>query len=161
MVLPCQEISWAHSGEQYDSPACWRSVQLTSSGEMPAAMEAVLSAMAAKGYLPKDIFGVHLALEEALVNAIKHGHQNDPDKKVEVRFRVLTDHVLLEIEDEGPGFDHYQVPDPTASIYRQRPGGRGLLLMRNYMTWMRFNERGNCVTLCKCPSEPLADYTLE
>src|SRR5882724_10245423 len=104
MVLPCQEISWAHSGEQYESPACWRSVQLTSLGEMPAAMEAVLSAMAAKGYQPKDIFGVHLALEEALVNAIKHGHQNDPDKKVEVRFRVLTDHVLLEIEDEGSGF---------------------------------------------------------
>lgn len=154
-------LTWeASTRSQPTRERYWRRAQLSTAAELPDILNAVLGAMTEIGYSSKDIFGVRLALEEALVNAIKHGHGNDPRKRVEVRFRVLPDHVLLEIDDEGPGFDRYQVPDPIALENRERPCGRGLLLMRNYMTWMRFNEQGNCVTLCKCPSEPLTDHAL-
>ena len=52
-------------------------------------------------------------------------------------------------EDEGPGFDPHQVPDPLAPENLEKSSGRGLLLMRTYMTWIRYNECGNQVTLCK------------
>lgn len=108
--------------------------------------------MASLGFSEKDIFGMRLAFEEALVNSVKHGHRYDPTKKVEIRYRVCHEHALVQVEDQGPGFDPAGIPDPTASENWERPCGRGLLLMRFYMTWIRYNERGNCVTLCKCPS---------
>jgi serine/threonine-protein kinase RsbW len=57
--------------------------------------------------------------------------------------------MLVEVEDEGPGFDPGQVPDPTAPENWDKPSGRGLLLMRHFTTWMRYHGRGNRVTLCK------------
>jgi serine/threonine-protein kinase RsbW len=110
--------------------------------------------MAGQGYSAKDVFGVRLALEEAVVNSIKHGHQYDPTKQAEVRYRVNHEHVLVEVEDQGPGFDPSQVPDPTAPENLERSSGRGLFLMHRYATWVRYNQKGNCVTLCKRPSVP-------
>ena len=55
----------------------------------------------------------------------------------------------LEVKDEGKGFDPQRVPDPLAPVNLERPGGRGVLLMRHYMTWVRYNRRGNRVMLCK------------
>ena len=60
-----------------------------------------------------DVFGVHLAVEEALVNAIKHGNQLDASKTVKVTCKVCHDRAWIEIEDEGDGFDPDDVPDPT------------------------------------------------
>jgi anti-sigma regulatory factor (Ser/Thr protein kinase) len=59
-----------------------------------------------------DVFSIKLALEEALINAIKHGNQLDRNKKVHVTFRVLQDRFEVRIRDEGPGFDPADVPDP-------------------------------------------------
>jgi serine/threonine-protein kinase RsbW len=97
----------------------------------------------------KDLFGVRLAVEEALVNAVKHGNRGDPAKEARLRFHVNPEFALIEVEDEGAGFDPAQVPDPLAPENLERPSGRGLFLIRKYMTWMRHNERGNCVTMCK------------
>jgi serine/threonine-protein kinase RsbW len=105
--------------------------------------------MLAKGYADKEIFGVRLALEEAIVNAVKHGNRNDPARSVHLRYRLTSQRVLLEIEDEGNGFDPHQVPDPLAPENLERSGGRGLLLMRTYMNSVRYNRRGNRVTMCK------------
>jgi serine/threonine-protein kinase RsbW len=105
--------------------------------------------MAAADYPDEDVFGMHLALEEALFNAVKHGNRGDPEKRVRLRYRVTARRVLAEVEDEGTGFKLEQVPDPTAAENLDRPGGRGLLLMRSFMTWVRYNERGNWVSLCK------------
>jgi serine/threonine-protein kinase RsbW len=112
--------------------------------------------MAGLGFPDKDVFGVRLALEEALVNSVKHGHRYDPTKRVLLRYKVVPEYALAEVEDQGPGFDPHQVPDPTAEGGLERPCGRGLLLMRAYASWVRHNERGNCVTLCKYPSAPPA-----
>lgn len=94
-------------------------------------------------YSEKVIFGIKLAVEEALVNAIKHGNQMDRAKQVRVSFTVNEEHFLIQITDEGPGFAVEEVPDPTAPENIERPCGRGLLLMRAYMTECDFLPPGN------------------
>jgi len=96
-----------------------------------------------------DLFSIRLALEEALVNAIKHGNRYDRTKQVQIAYRLLPDRFVVRITDEGAGFDPNEVPDPTTFENCEHPGGRGLMLMRHYMTEVVFNERGNAVTLCK------------
>jgi serine/threonine-protein kinase RsbW len=96
-----------------------------------------------------EIFGIKLALEEAVVNAIKHGNRFDTSKKVRIACSVSTERIDLLINDEGTGFDPGGLPDPTAPENLDRPCGRGVMLMRHYMTDVRFNERGNSVTMSK------------
>ncbi len=97
----------------------------------------------------KEIFGIRLALEEALVNAIKHGNQLDRAKKVTVASRVDAGRFEVHITDEGAGFDPGDVPDPTAVENIERPCGRGLMLMRHYMSEVTFHGRGNSVSMAK------------
>ena len=75
-------------------------------------------------YPPEEVYRVHLALEEALFNAHKHGHAGRWDKPVTVRFHVGSDGVVVQVEDEGPGFDPALVPDPLApeNLDTARPG---------------------------------------
>ena len=96
-----------------------------------------------------DIFSIRLALEEALVNAIKHGNQMDRAKTVRISYRFFSDRFECSISDEGGGFDPSEVPDPTAAENLERPCGRGLMLMRHYMSEVAYNSRGNGVTLCR------------
>jgi serine/threonine-protein kinase RsbW len=101
------------------------------------------------GFPHLDLLAVRLALEEALVNAIRHGNQGDPGKQVRVRYRVTTEQVWAEVEDQGQGFDPAGVPDPTSPEGMVRTSGRGLHLMRHFLSSVEYNERGNAVTLCK------------
>ena len=96
-----------------------------------------------------DIFAIKLALEEALVNAIKHGNHYDRARKVRIAYRLLPDRFEVQITDEGPGFDPQDVPDPTAPENLERPCGRGLLLMRYYMTEVVYHDRGRAVRMSK------------
>ena len=97
----------------------------------------------------QEVFSVRLALEEALVNAIKHGNQMDRSKKVRVAYRFLLDRLEIHITDEGTGFDPEDVPDPTAVENLERPCGRGLMLMRHYMTEVVYHAPGNRLTMSK------------
>ena len=98
---------------------------------------------------PRGIFGVRLALEEAIVNAIKHGNRMDPQKNVRIRCRVCEEKVRIVIEDEGTGFRPDQVPDPTSDENLEKPCGRGIMLMRAFLTLVEYNEVGNRVILEK------------
>jgi serine/threonine-protein kinase RsbW len=100
-------------------------------------------------FTDKEIF-IRLALEEALVNAIKHGNQMDRAKKVHISYHVRVERFEIVIADEGPGFDPNEVPDPTAPENLERCCGRGLMLMRHYMTEVCYNHRGNTVRMAKC-----------
>jgi serine/threonine-protein kinase RsbW len=117
--------------------------------ELPNLLDRVLGVMEYAGYGPGDTFAVRLALEEAVVNAVKHGHDHDPCKKVHIWWAITPASVRLVVEDEGPGFDPAAVADPRLPENLDRPGGRGLLLMSAYMTWVRFNRRGNRVVMCR------------
>jgi serine/threonine-protein kinase RsbW len=100
-------------------------------------------------YSDRDIFSIRLALEEAVVNAIKHGNQMDRSKKLRIAYTVGPDRCDVLIGDEGSGFDPADVPDPTAAENLERPCGRGLMLMRHYMTAVAFRERGTVVAMSK------------
>lgn len=96
-----------------------------------------------------DQFAIRMAIEEALVNAIKHGNGSDPSKKVCIDYEVSTQEVRIRIEDEGPGFDPASLPAPTTPEFLERPCGRGILLMRHYMSRVEFIGRGNCVEMVR------------
>ena len=98
---------------------------------------------------PHDVFSVHLAVEEAIVNAIKHGNRLDASKRVHVACRGSTDRFWIEIIDEGSGFDPDQLPDPTDDENLECPCGRGVLLMRNFMSRVEFSQQGKCVVMEK------------
>lgn len=100
-------------------------------------------------YDDRDIFGVRLAIEEALVNAIKHGNGMDPNKTVRIACRVDQLKIRVEIEDQGTGFQLEEIPDPTADENLERPCGRGIMLMRAFMSLIEYNEVGNRVVLEK------------
>lgn len=117
--------------------------------EMAGLINRLLDELQPLGYSEKERFGIRLALEEALVNAVKHGNGQDPTKTVRVRYQCTPQQFLIEICDEGRGFDPEAVPDPLNPDNLERPGGRGVFLMRHYMSWVQYNELGNCVTLCK------------
>jgi serine/threonine-protein kinase RsbW len=115
-------------------------------------VEDLVAALPGLGFTRGDCLGLRLAVTEAVVNGLRHGNEGDPTKAVHVRSFVGPDAVLIEVEDEGPGFDPRRVPDPTLPENLERPSGRGLYLMRHYMNWVRYSRRGNRVTLCKHPS---------
>jgi serine/threonine-protein kinase RsbW len=133
--------------------APWHQEVVRSPADVGRALDAITAAVAGAGHTRKDAFAVRLALEEAIVNAHKHGHREDWGVPIAVRYWVGAG-VVAQVEDQGPGFDPGQVPDPTAPENLERSTGRGLLLMRAYMTLVCHSRRGNCVCLCR--DRPLA-----
>jgi serine/threonine-protein kinase RsbW len=111
--------------------------------------EDLLEQLGLHGWSPADSFAIHLAAEEALVNAIVHGNQLDPAKRVHVACEVSPDRVWMEISDEGEGFDPGMIPDCTLEDRLDVPSGRGVMLMRSFMTRIEYNAKGNSVVLEK------------
>jgi serine/threonine-protein kinase RsbW len=121
--------------------------------EMEEVFEKLENWMRIHGYPHRDLFAVVLALQEAAANAFRHGNRSDPGKHVRISFLVKPDEVLVSVEDQGRGFDPELVPDPVANEALDRPGGRGLFLMRAYTTWLSFDPPGNRVTFCRLRSD--------
>jgi serine/threonine-protein kinase RsbW len=101
------------------------------------------------GYSPECAFAIRLALEEAVVNAHKHGNRCDPGKHIIVSYEVHPSRVTVRVRDEGPGFDPDRIPDPTSPDRISLPNGRGIMLMRAYLDDVAFNDQGNEVQLIK------------
>jgi serine/threonine-protein kinase RsbW len=90
---------------------------------------------------------LRVALSEALSNAMLYGNGKDPRKRVRVEVIVGKHEITARVTDEGRGFDHADIPDPTTPDNLEKAGGRGLFLMRELMDEVHYNERGNQVTL--------------
>lgn len=110
-------------------------------------LESLASELEQAGFDRRRIIHVQIAFTEAFLNALRHGNQDDPRKGVHIRYRIDFTGLWLSIEDEGLGFDPNAVIDPTLSEHLDRPGGRGLLLMKSLMNHVEFNERGNHVVM--------------
>src|SRR5687768_14154252 len=93
-------------------------------------LEDLLAQLGERGWPEEDKFGIHLSVEEALMNAIKHGNQRDPEKFVFVEYRLSDTALFVQVEDQGEGFNPEEVPDPTLDENLELPSGRGLMLMR-------------------------------
>ena len=111
--------------------------------------EQVLDMARTHGYRSDALFAIKLAMEEALVNAVRHGNGNVPGKSVYVEFDVDPHRTEIRITDEGDGFRPSDLPDPTVDENIQKPNGRGVMLIRAYMDAVDFNEKGNSVHMVK------------
>lgn len=118
-------------------------------GEAHCIQQQIEQALKELQYGEHDIFSIRLAVEEALINAIKHGNQMDRSKKIRISYKIDAEKFDVQIEDEGRGFDPAQVPDPTIAENLERPCGRGLMLMRYYMNRVDYNAPGNLVSMTK------------
>ena len=128
----------------------WTTVEFASSLEKAREVElAILGACEQQRFTESDVFAIKLSLEEALVNAVKHGNKLDPAKRVRVMYHVNEQRADITIEDQGQGFNPACLPDPTADENLEMCSGRGILLMRAYMTSVVFNPQGNKVTMTK------------
>ncbi|REK08980.1 MAG: ATP-binding protein [Planctomycetota bacterium] len=112
-------------------------------------LEDLLARFEADGWDARQIFGIRLALEEAVVNAIKHGNCLDCNKQVHVICRSTVDKIWIKVSDQGEGFDPEAVPDCTDEEHIDIPSGRGIMLMRNFMSRVEYNDKGNVVEMEK------------
>ena len=112
-------------------------------------LDEMLVQLEVRHWQQRDIFAVHLATEEALINAIHHGNGSDARKNIHVVCLLGGDRIRIEITDEGRGFDPSALPDPTCDDHLHTPCGRGVMLMRAFMSRVEFNARGNGVTMEK------------
>jgi serine/threonine-protein kinase RsbW len=111
--------------------------------------ERILADVKRHGFNANDTFAIRIALEEALVNAIKHGNRHDPGKKIHVEARVSRERAEIIIEDEGPGFNRSGIPDPTLEANLHKCSGRGILLIESYMDGVHWSRGGRRLKMVK------------
>jgi serine/threonine-protein kinase RsbW len=114
-----------------------------SADELESLQASVAAALVKHEFGEHALFAIRLAIEEAVMNAIRHGNLSDPSKTVEARWMVSADSAAFHIIDQGEGFDPSAVPDPTLDENLEIPSGRGLMLIRAYMSEVRHHGSGN------------------
>ena len=109
----------------------------------------IMAEVAHCGFDGQSQFAIKLALEEGLINAIKHGNKLDPVKRVHVEYTCSPAELDVSIEDEGAGFDRSDVPDPTLEENIEKCSGRGILLIEAYMTSVGWTHGGRRMRMVK------------
>jgi len=95
------------------------------------------------------IFDIRLTVEEAVKNAIIHGNKKEKGKSVSLSYSLKDEKFRVEVEDEGNGFRPDSLPDPTLDEHIYAEGGRGVFLINKLMDEVKYNERGNKVSMIK------------
>ena len=114
---------------------------------LESAQATVADALGARGYPEGSMFAVRLAIEEAVVNAFRHGNRNDPSKSVRYMAYIDDGRASFEVQDEGPGFDPKTIPDPTEDENLEIPSGRGVMLIKAYMSDVEYVPPGNLLRM--------------
>jgi serine/threonine-protein kinase RsbW len=113
-----------------------------------AFIEEVISKTEQAGFGSSAVFAIRLAIEEAITNAFEHGHEGlDDALTIRVEHRVTPNILEIAVEDQGPGFKPEDLPDPTLLENLSKPSGRGVMLMKAYMSEVSFNPKGNRVRM--------------
>jgi serine/threonine-protein kinase RsbW len=99
------------------------------------------------GLDPELYPNILISLTEAVNNAVQHGNRNDVTKMVCVRSEKYKQILHCEVSDEGGGFNPESLPDPTDPENIEKPGGRGVFLMRQLSDSIRFKDNGSTVEL--------------
>jgi serine/threonine-protein kinase RsbW len=118
---------------------------------MHSILNYLLVRVAKMGVIKPEKSNVFVALDEAFVNAVKHGNKYNHEKLVRITAEVSRREARFTVEDEGDGFDLSQIPDPLDPTNLFKTSGRGVFLMYNIMDEVKYNERGNRLTLVKKP----------
>ncbi len=101
------------------------------------------------GVIKPEQSNLFVALDEAFVNAVKHGNKFDEKKLVRITTEVSKQEARFTIEDEGEGFDVQNIPDPLDPENLFKTSGRGVLFIYNIMDEVKYNNRGNRLTMVK------------
>ncbi len=88
-----------------------------------------------------------MAFHEAVTNAIIHGNKLDPAKVVDIKAWFEDHQLVLQVTDQGEGFNPDSLPDPLDENNLLKSGGRGVFLIRQFSDEVSFNESGNVVTI--------------
>jgi serine/threonine-protein kinase RsbW len=122
---------------------------------MNGVLEYLQDRVAKLGLIKPDRSNLFVALDEAFVNAVKHGNKSDPTKLVRITAELTPQEASFTVEDEGEGFDIKQIPDPCDPANLFRTSGRGVLLIYNIMDEVEYNAQGNRVKMVKRPDVPV------
>lgn len=106
------------------------------------------------GVINPETSNLFVALDEAFVNAVKHGNKFDASKLVRITADVSPEEARFTIEDEGDGFNVSEIPDPLDPQNLFKTSGRGVLFIYNIMDEVKYNERGNRLTMVKRKNQP-------
>ncbi len=118
---------------------------------MNAVLEYLLDRVAKLGLIKVEQSNLFVALDEAFVNAVKHGNRNDPSKLLRVTAELSAHEAIFTVEDEGEGFDVNAIPDPRDPANLFKSNGRGVLLIYNIMDEVEYSERGTRLKMVKRP----------
>jgi len=123
-------------------------IEIPSLSENIRMIESFIDNAKEKFNLNDDIYGnIMIAVTEAVNNAIKHGNKNESGKNVTLALSLEEGLIKFKVEDEGIGFDYQNLPDPTAPENIEKPGGRGIFLMKHLSDEVDFREKGKVVEL--------------
>lgn len=101
------------------------------------------------GVVKSEQSNLFVALDEAFVNAVKHGNKFDASKNIRIAAEVSKQEARFTVEDEGEGFDFNNIPDPLDPENLFKPSGRGVLFIYNIMDEVEYSKRGNRLTMVK------------
>lgn len=123
-------------------------LKFASKAENIVLVEKMIDRVCAECRVNEDYYGnILVALTEAVNNAIHHGNKLNPEKQIDVRFERSPEWISFIVKDEGEGFDHLSIPDPTDPENLEKPNGRGVFLMQNLADNVEFLENGRIVKL--------------
>ncbi|MDT4952586.1 MAG: hypothetical protein QOJ02_724 [Acidobacteriota bacterium] len=122
---------------------------------MNGVLQYLMERVAKLGLIKPERSNLFVALDEAFVNAVKHGNHNNPNKLVRITAELSAKEARFTIEDEGEGFNVQEIPDPRDPANLFKASGRGVLLIYNIMDEVQYNERGNRLTMVKRPEDSL------
>jgi len=124
------------------------SIQVPSLMENIRMIESFIDNAKERFHLDDDIYGnIMIAVTEAVNNAIKHGNDNNKSKNVFLSLSLDDSLIKFTIKDEGKGFDYQHLPDPTSPENLEKPGGRGIFLMKHLSDEVDFKDEGRTVVL--------------
>ncbi len=99
-------------------------------------------------HIDDDIYGnIMIAVTESVNNAIRHGNDLQNNKNVLITLHLEQNIITFTVQDQGEGFDYENLPDPTSPENLDKPGGRGIFLMKHLADEVKFRDEGRIVQL--------------
>lgn len=124
---------------------------------MNSVLEYLIDRVDKLGLVKAEQSNLFVALDEAFVNAVKHGNRSDPGKLLRVTAELSAREAIFTIEDEGDGFDVREIPDPTDPANLFKSSGRGVLLIYNIMDEVEYSHGGAKLRMVKRPQNGAAN----
>ena len=123
-------------------------VKIPSIKENVSVVESFIENVGEKIKIEETIYGnVLVSVTEAVNNAIVHGNKEDKNKKVRLALKQNKKSVRFIVEDEGMGFDHNTLPDPTNPKNLEKVKGRGIFLIKSLSDKTTFKQGGRVVEM--------------